>query len=369
MECILTLLLLCPFVFFTTVTSEQDNVCSRPVLAANIELEGLQRYFSPGAELALSCKQGYTPVSGPRKIVCAASGEWTKTKLQCIPKRCPYPDLLPNGELYYEDTVYQNTIDYTCYEGYTLIGASTAVCLANGTWSTTVPVCKSVTCDLAPIPKNGMIIYDRRISGNTTNYGDSVTYRCLPPYALIGNPRAECTVHGSWSKTPECQVVTCPPPQNIDRGYMSNDEQRNFDYMETVRYGCTGDYVLEGSFQIVCQQNGHWSEKPSCKAPCSIGIERGRILYKGRKVWVEDLRPNSVPHLDIVSVYCKDEARNCGYAISTQCIDGTLKIPECFQEPSKSKYTLQSRSLPSEITQCWNSSRSLLWWLLNLSSM
>ena len=32
-------------------------------------------------------------------------------------KRCPYPDLLSNGELYYEDTVYQSMINYTCNEG------------------------------------------------------------------------------------------------------------------------------------------------------------------------------------------------------------------------------------------------------------
>lgn len=32
-------------------------------------------------------------------------------------KRCPYPDLLLNGDLYYEDTVYQSMINYTCEEG------------------------------------------------------------------------------------------------------------------------------------------------------------------------------------------------------------------------------------------------------------
>ena len=60
-------------------------------------------------------------------------------------------------------------------------------------------------------------------------------------------------------------VVTCPPPDNIDRGYMSVNDQRDYDYMEAVKYGCNGEYVLEGSLQIVCQQNGKWSEKPSCK--------------------------------------------------------------------------------------------------------
>ncbi|XP_045904472.1 beta-2-glycoprotein 1-like [Micropterus dolomieu] len=352
MERMLTLLLLCLFVFFALVTSEQDNVCFRPELADNIAKDGLQRYFSPGAELTLSCEQGYTPVSGPRKIVCTASGQWTKTKLMCIPKRCPYPDTVSNGELYYEDTVYQSTINYTCHEGFFLTGAHTAECLANGTWSAPVPECKPFSCGLAPIPQFGMIIYDKRIRGNTTDYGVTGTYRCLPPYVLFGNARAECTASGEWTKTPECRVVNCPPPENIDRGYMSNREPREYDFMETVKYGCHGDYVLEGSLQIFCQQNGNWSEKPSCKAPCSVGIQRGRILYKGKKMWIKDLSPNKVLHKEIVSVYCEDKARKCGYAVTTQCIDGKLKIPECFEQPSRITYDLYSGSLPSEIQQC-----------------
>lgn len=60
-------------------------------------------------------------------------------------------------------------------------------------------------------------------------------------------------------------MVTCPTPENIDNGFVSSSDQREYDYMETVKYGCNGDYVIEGSLEIVCQQNGEWSEKPSCK--------------------------------------------------------------------------------------------------------
>ena len=66
----------------------------------------------------------------------------------------------------------------------------------------------AVTCGLAPIPQFGMIVYDRRISGNTTEYGDRVTYKCLPPHVVVGDPRAECTASGTWTKTPECQGMT-----------------------------------------------------------------------------------------------------------------------------------------------------------------
>ncbi|XP_068178138.1 beta-2-glycoprotein 1-like [Antennarius striatus] len=347
----LTGFLPCLFVYFLTVTDGQ-NVCHRPVLADTIYLDGLQRYFNLGAELALNCKQGYTPVLGPRTIVCTTRGEWTKTKLLCISKRCPFPGPLYNGELYYEDTVYQSTINYTCHEGYILTGASTSECLANGTWNTPVPVCKPVECDLAPIPQFGMIIYNKRVRGNTVPYGVQGTYMCKAPYVVIGEARAKCTSNGTWTKTPKCQVVTCPPPENIDRGYMSSNDQRTYYYMETITYGCDGHFEIEGSQQIVCQENGNWSEKPSCKAPCSVDIQRGRILYKERPIWIEDFNPNRVLHRDIVSVYCMNKARNCSYAVQTQCFDGKLPIPECYEEPSLINYKLFSSSLPSETEQC-----------------
>ncbi|XP_017290669.1 beta-2-glycoprotein 1 [Kryptolebias marmoratus] len=352
MERVKTLFLLSSFLLLTTVASQHSNVCSRPQLEGNIELTGIQRFFSPGVELPLACQQGYTPVSGPRKIVCTVSGEWTKTKFKCMPKECPYPDVVVNGDMFYEDTVYQSVINYTCNKGYILTGASSAVCQANGTWSTSAPLCIPVACGLAPIPQFGMVIYERRVRGKTTDYGLTATYACLPPYALFGKATAECTLQGTWTETPECRVVTCPPPDSIERGYMSESERREFSYMERVKYDCQGDYVIEGNTEIVCQENGRWSDMPSCKAPCTVGIERGRILYKGRKMWIEDFQPNTVLHKEVVSVYCMNKARKCGYALSTQCIDGALKIPECFEEPSSTDYNLHSNSLPSEIEQC-----------------
>ncbi|KAF3852047.1 hypothetical protein F7725_005402 [Dissostichus mawsoni] len=298
------------------------HLCLRPELAANIEMDGLQRFYSPGVELVLSCKQGYTQFPA----------------LGRLSKRCPHPDPLSNGELYYEDTVFQSMINYTCDEGYIMNGDRSAVCLADGTWSTPVPECKPVTCDLAPIPPFGMIVYDKRIRGDTVDYGVGGTYKCNPPYIVVGKARAECTVLGTWTKTPECQVVTCPLPENIDRGFMSSSEPRDYDYRETIKYGCNGDYVLKGSHEIVCQQNGNWSEKPSCQAPCSVGIETARILYKGKKIWIKDLQPNRVLHNDIVSVYCMDKPRKCGYAVQTQCINGKLKIPECFERNMAALY-------------------------------
>uniref|UniRef100_A0A8C6U0U5 Beta-2-glycoprotein 1 n=1 Tax=Neogobius melanostomus TaxID=47308 RepID=A0A8C6U0U5_9GOBI len=345
------LLLLFSSFFFSITTAQDDEVCSRPELGESIKLEGLQRYFSFGAVVVLACKPGYTPVQGPRTIVCKDTGTWTDTKLKCIPVQCSYPDPPHNGQLHYENTQYNSTVNYTCDEGYFLTGASSAVCLVDGTWSAPEPQCKPISCGPAPIPQFGMIIYDKIIKVNNINYGTSGTYKCHPPFALFGKERAECTATGQWTETPQCKEVSCPPPENIENGFMSISQKRDFAYTETIKYGCNDDYVLDGP-HIVCEKNGEWSQKPSCKAPCSIGIKRGRILYKGRKLWIEDLKPNQVLHGETVSVYCMGGDSNCGYEVLTQCLDGNLQIPECFDEPSAAQYSLDSGSLPSEIQQC-----------------
>ncbi|XP_075903906.1 beta-2-glycoprotein 1-like isoform X2 [Nelusetta ayraudi] len=249
------------------VLASLHNVCVRPQLHANINVKGLQRFYNPGSTVTLNCIQGFVPILGPRKIVCSDSGQWSKTSIQCIARRCPSPQLVSNGELHYEDTVFQSTINYTCHEGYTMTGSNTSECLANGMWSSLAPICSAVQCGLAPIPVHGMIVYDKSVRGNKTHYGTEGTYTCLPPYVLMGGARAACTASGTWSETPECKLVTCPPPEGIERGFVSGADQSQYGYMEAVVYGCHDDFVLDGNLRSICQQDGQWSEKPSCNEP------------------------------------------------------------------------------------------------------
>ncbi|KAM6971911.1 beta-2-glycoprotein 1-like [Aplochiton taeniatus] len=301
------------------------RVCSRPDVSEGIELAGLQKFYSPGDEVLLSCQTGYTITAGTRTIICGSSGSWSEATLRCSPLACPFPDQLLNGEMEYEDIVYLSRINYTCNDG------------------------------LPPLPIHGMMVYDRKVIGETTEYGFGGTYHCLPPLALIGNQRGVCGADGNWTEPPECRSVTCPPPKPIVNGYMSSNVPRDYQYKEKVKFGCNRNYVQDGNIEIVCQKTGDWSAGPVCKggvkplctahirctdmrvaqiAPCTIDIERGRILYKGEKLWIKDVEDKKVLHTDTVSFYCMDEERRCGYAVSAQCINGKLKIPDCFQQKS-----------------------------------
>ncbi|XP_010887633.2 beta-2-glycoprotein 1 [Esox lucius] len=346
----LALLLLCQLALYTAVASKKG--CDRPILSDGMNTEGLQRFYSPGDMVALSCKIGYTTFTGSRHIVCTASGEWTKLRFKCSSISCSLPEALDHGDMELMDIQYQSAINYTCHEGYTLQGASTIKCLADGEWSEPHPKCLPVNCGLPPIPKLGKAVYDRVFTGNTTVFGFGVTYQCLNPLVLIGNERGMCLSNGKWTEPPECKFVSCPAPKGIPNGYMTTDAKREHGYKETVRYGCNLDYVLEGPLEIECLKTGDWSEKPTCQASCSVDIKRGRILYRGKKIWIENFTPNKVSHKELVSFYCMNEEKKCGYAVSSQCIDATLKIPECFEEPGKWSYLAYSSYLPSEIKQC-----------------
>ncbi|KAJ8283671.1 hypothetical protein COCON_G00025210 [Conger conger] len=343
------LLLLCQLSSYTLVTL--GKVCSRPLVGPTIEHRDFQRVYEVGEEVFLRCRDGYTAISGQRKIVCSASGRWSSLTFTCEPKRCSNPGLLLNGKIHIDDNLFQSIINYTCNEGYILHGAITSECLHDGTWSNPLPVCEPVVCGLPKNPKYARLSYSR-VVGNTTLFGDSVTYECLPPFVLFGNEVGFCRPDGSWTEPPECRLVTCPPPTAIPNGFLVFAVFREHGYTEEVRYGCSPNYVLDGSKEVECQKTGNWSIKPVCRAPCTVGIERGRIFYNNRKIWIEDFKPNRVLHSERLAVYCKNKEKDCGYAVVTQCIDGTLTIPACYDEPSAFRYTMYDSSLPSEIKRC-----------------
>jgi len=56
----------------------------------------------------------------------------------------------------------------------------------------------------------------REMKTNTTEYGDMVTYRCLPQHVLVGGGLEfyvlRCTSQGTWNGTaPECEGIQIYP--------------------------------------------------------------------------------------------------------------------------------------------------------------
>ena len=58
-----------------------------------------------------------------------------------------FPILL-NGKVHAITTTYKSRVNFTCDKGYYLAGASSAICLGNGSWSKEMPECIGETFSL-----------------------------------------------------------------------------------------------------------------------------------------------------------------------------------------------------------------------------
>ncbi|CAI5679794.1 beta-2-glycoprotein 1 [Oreochromis niloticus] len=346
----LALLLLSQVALYTTVTSVK--VCGRPPTTDGIDSSTLKRVYEVGEEVTLTCEQGYLPSRTPSaRITCTATGEWTQANLACSPKMCQIPRPLQPFAKGRTEAPFKSVLNFTCDDGYVLIGSNESRCLHDNTWSHPPPLCKAVNCPLPKPPSDGRIVHDKPLTGTATKYGQAWTYECHPPKAP-SYERGFCMANGSVTEPPVCRDVSCPVPTNIPNGIITFAVMRQHGYKEKVRYACNEHYVLEGRDEIQCQNTGNWSSKPVCRAPCTVGIKRGRIFYNGKKIWIGDLKPNRVLHGEHVALYCLNKTGKCGYPVATTCNDGNLPIPGCFEEPGRMDYNLRPKTLPSEITMC-----------------
>ncbi|XP_069024374.1 beta-2-glycoprotein 1-like [Embiotoca jacksoni] len=346
----LTLLLLSQAVLYTTVTSK--TVCGRPPVTDGIDSSTLKREYEVGERLTLACEQGYLPSTAtPGGISCTATGQWTQSNLACSPKMCPLPKPLQPFAMGRTEAPFKSVLNFTCDDGYVMQGANESSCLHDGTWSQPPPRCKAVNCPLPKPLRDGRIVHDKPVNGDTTMYGQGWTYECNPPKAP-SYERGSCMADGSATEPPVCRDVSCSIPASIPNGFITFAVIRQHGYKEKVNYACNEHYVLDGQAEIQCQNTGQWSSKPVCRVPCRVGIKRGRIFYNAKKLWIADLKPNRVLHGEHVAFYCLNREERCGYPVASTCNDGSLPVPECFEEPSMVEYTLRRKHLPSEITMC-----------------
>jgi len=346
----LALLFLCQVALYTTVTSKK--VCGRPPITDGIDELTLKRVYEVGEEVTLACERGYTPsTASPRRISCAATGQWTPSDLTCTPKVCSIPKPLQPFAMGRTEVPYKSVLNYTCDDGYVMEGANESSCQHDSTWSHPPPLCRAVNCPLPKPPRDGRIVHDKRIAGTNTIYGQGWTYECNPPKAP-SYERGFCMADGNATEPPVCRDVSCSIPRAIPNGFITFAVMRAHGYKEKVKFACNEHYVLEGDAEIQCQNSGNWSVQPVCRAPCAVGIKRGRIFYNGRKIWIADLKPNRVIHKEPVVFYCLNRSEKCGYPVASICNDGVLPIPECFEEPGKVEYNLRAKTLPSEIRMC-----------------
>ncbi|EDM09859.1 complement component 4 binding protein, alpha, isoform CRA_a [Rattus norvegicus] len=228
-----------------------------------------QTDFESHTTLRYNCRPGYSRASSSQSLYCKPLGKW-QINIACVKKSCRNPGDLQNGKVEVKtDFLFGSQIEFSCSEGYILIGSSTSYCEIQGkgvSWSDPLPECVIAKCGMPPDISNGK--HNGREEEFFT-YRSSVTYKCDPDFTLLGNASITCTVVnktvGVWSPSPPtCERIICPWPKVL-HGTINSGFKHTYKYKDSVRFVCQKGFVLRGSGVIHCEADGSWSPVPVCE--------------------------------------------------------------------------------------------------------
>ncbi|XP_011745246.1 zona pellucida sperm-binding protein 3 receptor-like isoform X1 [Macaca nemestrina] len=223
--------------------------------------------FKTGTTLKYTCHPGYGKINSSR-LICDTKGSWNYS-IFCAKKRCRNPELINGIVEVKKDLLLGSTIEFSCSEGFFLIGSTTSRCQIQGKgvdWSDPLPECVIAKCEPPPDIRNG------KHSGGDREfytYASSVTYTCNPYFSLIGNASISCMVEnktiGVWSPNPPiCEKIVCRRPQ-IPKAIFVSGFGPLYTYKDSIVVNCEEGYSLRGSSLIYCEANNEWYPSvPSC---------------------------------------------------------------------------------------------------------
>ncbi|XP_072237747.1 complement decay-accelerating factor isoform X2 [Leuresthes tenuis] len=160
--------------------------------------------FSEGVEVTLECANGYIKENGSGVITCSEE-KWTQPDIICKRKDCGVPGTQPNMNFdMREGSLIGAKIKVTCDKGYRVSGASFKQCFPSGWFGKTK--CNIVTCKEPPMVTNGRSSW---VAQDNPKYAEVIQYTCNDGYTLIGNHTIVCSETGGYnSQPPQCIGVS-----------------------------------------------------------------------------------------------------------------------------------------------------------------
>ena len=108
-------------------------------------------------------------------------------------------------------------VEYSCHEGYSMNTEGIMTCTENG-WDSPAPVCRAINCPIPISIRNGQII------GDDVTFGAVLEYSCNEGYDLIGEQIRTCQSNKEWSdEQPYCRIVECSRPAHLEHGAFEGD--------------------------------------------------------------------------------------------------------------------------------------------------
>ncbi|XP_067360622.1 complement receptor type 1 isoform X5 [Channa argus] len=242
--------------------------CPKPEGSTNTVLTDealLLNAFPEGTKVSFECANGYVKEKGSEFITCI-DGKWSELDLTCKRKDCGQPEPQPNMRFDISaGTLFGDQIRAICDKGYEIRGPSYVTCYNSG-WGKK-PRCEMVTCEKPTEVINGRSSWN---SEDDPKYGEIINFSCNEGYTLVGKATIVCSKTGEYdSPPPKCEVVTCEKPTEVINGRSSWNSEDDPQYGEIINFSCNEGYTLVGNATIVCSETGEYdSQPPKCEADC-----------------------------------------------------------------------------------------------------
>uniref|UniRef100_A0A8C6ZBN0 Sushi domain-containing protein n=1 Tax=Nothoprocta perdicaria TaxID=30464 RepID=A0A8C6ZBN0_NOTPE len=205
-----------------------------------------QTEFPTGTTVKYSCGPGYAKHPQiPPTITCLENQTWSDPQEFCKRKSCRYCHLL----------------QWQC--GHQSLWLGRCFSLSVPPSSCFVP---GKRCEHPGEPENGRVIVTTDVM-----FGSTVNYTCEEGFRLVGPAQRRCVISEAgksvvWSgDVPACQRKY-PPPPDIPRGTHSGRHTDNFSFAAVVTYTCEPGHALTGEASIFCTTedglHGVWSAPP-----------------------------------------------------------------------------------------------------------
>uniref|UniRef100_A0A8C4MLB6 Sushi domain-containing protein n=1 Tax=Equus asinus asinus TaxID=83772 RepID=A0A8C4MLB6_EQUAS len=230
--------------------------------------------FKTGTALKYTCHPGFSRI-GSSKITCNARGSWDYSVF-CTKKRCRNPGDLINGRVEVKtDFLLGSTIEFSCSEGYILIGSTTSHCDIQDKgvdWSDPLPVCVNIVCRQPQVP-NGIFVSG---FGPLYTYKDTIVFGCKKGYILTGSSLIYCEADDNWDPPPPvCELNSCIDLPDIPHAFWNRipynlRNQEVFEIGTVLQYQCEPGYspIPDEPLNVTCQESLMWTPSKGCERIC-----------------------------------------------------------------------------------------------------
>eukprot|EP00117_Sycon_ciliatum_P050511 scpid68883/ scgid1521/ Sushi, von Willebrand factor type A, EGF and pentraxin domain-containing protein 1; Polydom len=211
--------------------------CTLPTVPRNGQVSA--RWLLYNESLNFTCNDGYY-LTGPANVTCLDDGNVTDSaRTDCLPVNCTRPSTPKNGQLSQGPFNYVQPLIISCNAGYRLTGPSSVRCLANSaSTGSSMTFCVPVNCTPPSAPENA------KISEGPFNFEQPLIISCNSGYGLTGPSSVRCLANGTSTNSSKSSCVDMdecrlPAPVCHSKGATCTNTIGNFSC--TCSFGYSGD--------------------------------------------------------------------------------------------------------------------------------